>query len=853
MQNIFGHFFFRGLLLTGLVSIFSCSSPPVTSDSSSAPGESFIPMQDTTITTGISGQMDIYRPSRTRDLDLIHTRLDLSFDFARQMVIGKAWLALTPYFYPQDQVVLDAKEFQLNEVSLYIDGGYEALAYDYQDSTKLSIQLPEEARRGDTIWVYIDYTAVPYLAKTGGSEAISSDQGLYFINPNAEMTQKPVQIWTQGETESNSKWFPTIDAPNERTTQEMYITVNKKFKTLSNGDLISSEDNEDGTRTDYWRMDQPHAPYLFMLAVGEYAVVSDSYEDLPVDYYIEPYYEPFAKNIFGRTPEMIKYFSEILGTEYPWSKYSQVVVRDFVSGAMENTTASVFMERVQQHPKDLVDKNYDYIIAHELFHQWFGDYVTTENWANITLNEAFASYSEYLWNEYKHGVDEAELNGLEELEGYLEEFHEGSAHPLIRYHYEDKEEVFDSHSYNKGSRVLHMLRSYVGDEAFFEALKLYLERNAFNSVEVHDLRLAFEDITGEDLNWFFNQWFLSPGHPILEVEKNYNDGKLSILINQTQDLTRYPVFRLPMYIDLVMQDSIMRFPVVIEEATEELIINIPDEPQAVIVDGDNQLLGEIKIDRSDEEWKAIYESTASFLPRWQAIDHARENLDYPLLTQALDDSYYGIRALALAGLLDSLPADTRFLEKKFSEMATNDSSSLVRSEATYGLIHFGSDKYRDTFINALEDTSYAVNGSGLFGILESSDSHESKLTYIDRFKDARSSSVAIPIGDYAALNQDTSFIPWFEDKINYMYGEDLWVFLNLYGQVLFSANPQQQLQGASTFERIAMTNNYDFVRLMAYRMLDFLSIENIDEIKDRIRSQEKDQDLVQTYQNMDGE
>ncbi|MGB5979803.1 MAG: M1 family metallopeptidase, partial [Cyclobacteriaceae bacterium] len=792
--------------------------------------------------------------SKTRDFDLVHTRLDLEFDFARQMVIGKAWLALTPYFYPQDQVVLDAKEFTLNEVSLYENGEYESLTYDYTDSTQINIQLPYQTTRDDTVWIYIDYTAVPHLAKSGGSEAISSDQGLYFINPNGENQNKPIQIWTQGETESNSKWFPTIDAPNERTTQETYLTVNDRFTTLSNGELISSEKNEDGTRTDYWRMDLPHAPYLFMVAVGEYVVYKESLNGLPIEYYVEPYYGPYANDIFGRTPEMIEYFSRILGTPYPWNKYSQVVVRDFVSGAMENTTASVFMERVQKHPKDLVDDNYDYIVAHELFHQWFGDYVTTESWANITLNEAFASYSEYLWNEYKHGVDEADMKLLEEREGYLQEFYQGKAHPLIRYNYKEREEVFDSHSYNKGSGVLHMLRNYVGDEAFFEALRVYLDRNAFNSVEIHDLRLAFEDVTGEDLNWFFNQWFLSPGHPILNVEHTYRNGELTIFVDQVQDLTRYPVFKLPMYIDLVLQDSIMRFPVTIQEAAEELVINIPEQPQAVIIDGDNQLLGEINIERPAEEWKALYESSASFLPRWQAIEQAGEKSDFPLLSQALDDTFYGIRALALTSLLDSLPREAGTIESRVAELAVQDSSSLVRSEATYGLIEFGADKYTDLFRNALDDTSYAVNGSGLFGIMESSVSTSQEIAdYIGRFRDTRSASIAMPIGNYAALNQDTSYIPWFEDKINYLYGQDLWVLLNLYGQVLITASPEQQRQGAATFERIAMNNNYSYVRLMAYRMLDFLTIENIDEIKSRIRSQEKDEDLVQTYQNMDVE
>ncbi|MFA0962565.1 M1 family aminopeptidase [Roseivirga sp. BDSF3-8] len=852
MRDFFSQYLLKPLLFSSILALSACATPAQINN---------LPENETQDITLVPEVQEIdpvktlppYRASETRDFDLLHTRLDISFDYTRQEVIGKAWLALTPYFYPQSQLELDAKGFKLNEVSLFSNGEYEPLPYDYSDSMKLVIDLPFEATRNDTIWVYIDYTAIPHLIEEGGSEAISSDKGLYFINPNGEIEGKPVQVWTQGETESNSKWFPTIDKPNERTTQETYVTVNDQFKTLSNGLLVSSQKNDDGTRTDYWQMNLPHAPYLFMLAIGDYAVVNDDNGDLPISYYVEPYYEPYAKDIFGNTPEMITFFSGLLGTEYPWPKYSQVVVRDFVSGAMENTTASTFMERVQQHPKDLVDENWDYIIAHELFHQWFGDYVTTESWANITLNEAFASYSEYLWNEYKYGEDEAEYKGLEELEGYLLEFYQSDAHPLIRWHYEKREDVFDSHSYNKGSRVLHMLRNYVGDEAFFEALRVYLDRNAFNTVEVHDLRLAFEDVTGEDLNWFFDQWFLKPGHPVLNVEKQYQDGKLSIIIAQMQDTTRFPVYRLPLYVDLVVSDQILRYPIVIEQSLEEFIFPLPAEPEAVIIDGDQQLLGEINIDRSPEEWTALYESSASFVPRWQAVNQAAEAASHELLQKALDDPFYIIRALALQGLLDSLPPQPQNFEEKVYQLATTDSSSLVRSEALYGLTTFGTDKYLDTFIQSLNDTSYAVNGSALFGISQSSASREEKMAHIEKFMKARSSSVTIPIGDYAAQNQDTSFIPWFEDKINYMHGQDLWVFLNLYGQVLFNGSEEQQIQGAATFERIALNNTYDYVRLMAYRMLDFLSIENIDEIKSRIRSHEKDQALLESYQNMDSE
>lgn len=344
--------------------------------------------------------LPVYRPSATRQFDLLHTRLDLSFNWEEEQVFGLARLRLTPYFYPANRLELDAKQLQIKSISMQ----GQSLPYDY-DQEVLSVQLPRLMARGDTFEIEIDYTAQP--AASGGSAAITSNQGLFFINPQGTEGNKPQQIWTQGETEWNSRWFPTIDKPNERCTQAIYLTVEDRFNTLSNGVLKESIDNEDGTRTDYWWMDQPHAPYLFAIVVGEFAVVEEVVDGLPLSYYVEPKYEKDARAIFARTPEMIRFFSRKLDYPFPWGKYAQVVVRDYVSGAMENTTASIFGAFVQKRSRALINNHNDGIVAHELFHQWFGNLVTCESWANLTMNEGFANYSEYLWYEHYYGPDEA--------------------------------------------------------------------------------------------------------------------------------------------------------------------------------------------------------------------------------------------------------------------------------------------------------------------------------------------------------------------------------------------------------------------------------------------------------------
>ena len=341
-----------------------------------------------------------YNESYPRTHDLIHTKLDLKFDWENEQVIGKATLTFEPFFYSSSLLVLDAKDFIFNKVTY--EGASENLKYEYNGEL-LKIDLGKEFKAKEQYKIFIDYVASP--AGTGGSEAITSNQGLFFINPRNEDPDKPQQIWTQGETEWNSRWFPSIDKPNERCTQEMYLTVEDKFKTLSNGLLISSSKNSNGTRTDYWKMNQPHAPYLFMVAVGEFAVVKDTWRGKPIEYWVEPKFEKDARAIFFNTIPMLDFFSEKLGVEYPWDKYSQIVVRDYVSGAMENTTAVVFGEFVQKRENDLIDATNELIVAHEMFHHWFGDLVTCESWANLTMNEGFANYSEYLWFEHEYGED----------------------------------------------------------------------------------------------------------------------------------------------------------------------------------------------------------------------------------------------------------------------------------------------------------------------------------------------------------------------------------------------------------------------------------------------------------------
>ena len=279
-----------------------------------------------------------YRETATKINNLVHTKLELKPDFSKSYLYGKAWLTLKPHFYPTDSLNLDAKGMEIKKVALVKGTKQIPLTFDYDD-WNLKIKLDKIYKSNESYTIYIDYTAKPdEFDQKYGAGAMLGIKGMYFINPKGEEKDKPTQIWTQGETESSSAWFPTIDKTNQRCTQELTVTVDNKYVTLSNGKLASQKKNADGTRTDYWKMDLPHAPYLFFLGVGEYAVVKDTWKGKEVNYYVEPEYKSVAKKIFGNTPEMMTFFSKITGVDFPWIKYSQITGRDFVAGAMENTT-----------------------------------------------------------------------------------------------------------------------------------------------------------------------------------------------------------------------------------------------------------------------------------------------------------------------------------------------------------------------------------------------------------------------------------------------------------------------------------------------------------------------------------
>lgn len=769
-------------------------------------------------------ELSEYRESRERKFDLLHTSLDLSFDLDNQWVLGKALLKLKPFFFDQEVLTLDAKDFDIHDVWLGESGNHTPLNFKY-DQKKLEIFLPVTFSAADTLLVGIDYTAKPEEATESGGEAITDTRGLYFINPSGT-EDKPRQIWTQGETSFSSKWFPTIDSPNERQTHDIRLTVEEGFLSVSNGRLVSQSDNGDGTRTDHWVMDLPHAPYLTAIAVGDFSRISDTWKDMEVNYYVEKGYERGAGVVFKHTPEMLGFFSDRLGVDYPWQKYDQVVVRDFVSGAMENTTVSIFMEALNLDEREALDSEWDYIIAHELFHQWFGNLVTNESWSNLPLNESFADYSEYLWFEHKEGKDKADMHHLAAMDQYFYEAQE-KQEKLIRFHYENEDDMFDSHSYAKGGRILHMLRRHLGDDAFFASLNHYLRSHEFSSVEVHDLRLAFEEVTGRDMNWFFNQWFMASGHPVLEIKIDDSlPDKQLLTISQKQDLEKTPMYRLPFKVSMYRDGERIEKEYILEQMVQQFALENGPETNAIFVDEDMELLAEKKTYRGVEGFKRQFDFARAGVARLEALDsltalYGEEGDWNQLIERAIDDPFHEVRGLALMRLPEVLGQDevSPVLEGKVLSIAENDPENEVRAAAIALLSKLNGEKYLPLFVRLVEEPSYVVAGAALTALMDQKGDEEGKMQVFERLKGEKNIRMVVPLASFLTASEQRGWSDWYNEKLHELKGESLYYFIGYYGDYFASIEGEDREGAVKKLTDLAKDHPVSYIRLVAFQSL----------------------------------
>jgi aminopeptidase N len=658
-------------------------------------------------------QPKAYRGSSEKINTIIATKLDIGFVFEKQILTGKAWLTIQPYSTAQNYLELNAKNMLIKRVE--IQKGTKIIPLRYQANGKeLQIHLDRYYKSTEPYLLYVEYQTNPVSLGNNFKSA------LHFVNPSGLQIGTPTQIWTSGQPENNSSWFPTIDRPNQKMMQEISITVPVRFSTLSNGKLQSKKMLSQGLRKDTWKMDRPHAPYLFMLAVGEFKIVKDYWKGKEVSYYLEPAFftnEKTAREAFPNTVEAIEYFSNLLGVKYPWEKYSQIKLRGF-SGAMEHTTASSFNEDKQSTPRELRDKNYEPGNIHELFHQWFGNYVTAESWANICLNESFADLSEIIWAEHKFGSDVSGDHLLKGMRGYLTNSDSWDKN-LVRFDYNNPQEVFDGVSYQKGGRILNMLRIFLGDKVFYKGLHLYLTRNAYKSAEVHHLRLALEEASGQDLNWFFDQWFYRSGHPVLDI--NYGRDKASgqnfVVIQQKQEGSS---FRIPLEIDIYSSSGMKTKHAWVSKTVDTIFVGSGETPMLINVDAQKALVAKKTDHKTLLQFAFQYSNAPLLQDRYEAVEAAKSEYSKPIareiLKNALKDKFYSIRNLAINSIDLSDSASLRIFLPEIVHLAKSDSNNSTRALAVNKLGSLKSVQYLNLFVGMLSEQSYLISGEALMAI-----------------------------------------------------------------------------------------------------------------------------------------
>lgn len=466
------------------------------------------------------------RPVDVRDVDIAVT-----LDFERKQVHGVVTHSFTTIFETVSAVTLDAAELRIERVTLA--GGETPLDW-WSEGEKLHIQLDRAYKHGEEFGVRIAYWAQPRV-------------GLTFVGPDTGNPDMPVQAWTQGETEYHHFWLPCHDFPNDRATTSMAATVPASFFALSNGKLEKVRENKDGTKTYFWRQEVPFPAYLITLVAGEFVEIKDHWRKIPVNYYVRAGREDDARRMMGRTPAMMEFFSEHFGVDFPFVKYSQIVAEMFL-GAMENVSATTHTYRLLPDKRASLDFKPDTVVAHELVHQWFGDLLAVRDWSHTWLKESFATYFESVWMGQEDGEDQLRIDMRDNLDAYLAADRRGRRPIVYNVYRKNGDELFDRHNYEKGSRVLHMLRQVVGDAAFWRGMKLYAQRNQGREVITADFERAHEEASGRSLAQFFEQWVYKAGHPEFKVAYSWDDEhKLAkVTVSQTQKVTEQtPLFSTP--------------------------------------------------------------------------------------------------------------------------------------------------------------------------------------------------------------------------------------------------------------------------------------------------------------------
>ncbi len=507
-----------------------------------------------------------------------HLAIDLELDFAKQSIAGVVVHTLEAV-REVSAITFDAAELQVSRVD--VDG--KRVSFDAASGQQLHVQLSKPLAAGQTAKVRITYRATPR-------------RGLYFVGPDEAYPDRPKQVWTQGQDIDSRWYFPCLDTPAQKCPSELAATFPASMTALSNGALVEDVKLKGGQRRMRYRLDQPHSPYLVTLVVGEFETHQDTSGKTKVTTWFPKGRKADALRCVKGTPKMVALFEKLTGRAYPWGDYAQVFVSEFIFGGMENTSATTLTDSVLHDERAALDYSAEFLIAHELAHQWFGDLLTCRDWPHGWLNEGFATYSEVLWKEEADGVDEADFVRAGDLDAYLDEVSSRYARPIVARKFDAPIDLFDRHLYEKGGLVLHELRTRLGDDAFFASVRHYVAAHAHGSVETVDLARSVELATGRNLDRFFDEYVLRAGHPELKVDVSWQSESKTVRV-QVKQTQAGEVFALTLPVEVTVQkkSTTHRF----ELTEKEHVFSIPAqrEPSRVVVDAHRDLLATLTVEQ----------------------------------------------------------------------------------------------------------------------------------------------------------------------------------------------------------------------------------------------------------------
>ncbi len=643
---------------------------------------------------------------RERTFDVIHYRLNITIDEKLNAISGTNTITLVPIRSKLYVVKLDAADLNISDVSIH----RRDLKFDVNKTKEeLLITLDKPYTPSDTLQLTIAYSASP-------------QKGLYFIQPDSAYPKNPWQVWSQGEAEDNRYWFPCYDYPNDKSTSEMIVTVSRKFLTISNGQLLDVKLNDaNNTKTFHWYAGKPHSSYLISLVVGEYEQIKDTWNTVPLYYYVYKAQKKLAPLSFSNTPKMMQIFSDAAGFKYPWEKYSQTVVKDFVYGGMENVSAATLTDETIHDERTHLDYQSDGLVAHELAHQWFGNLLTCKDWSHAWLNEGFATYFSTYYFEAANDIDEAAYRLYGQQQNIILTDVGESRRSMVTNRYFYPMDIFDNKIYANGSVVLDMLRNILGDDLFFKAIRYYTNKHAYGLVETKDFILSIEEATGEYLQWFFDQWVYKAGYPEFEVKYEWDADQRAIKVNvkQVQSIDSLTgIFTTPVDVEIWQAQYPKTHRIFIDKAEQEFLIPSDNPPKNLLFDKGSKILMNVYFEKSVEEWLFQLQHSES-IDRLIAIKMLVPNADEPQVKQALSKSMFSdrcwfVRAEAARALGTSSQKSTAELLID----AYRDKNSKVRNAVVREVSNFRGANITQFLKNVFEkDSSYIVREAALHALI----------------------------------------------------------------------------------------------------------------------------------------